>query len=342
MRKTSMSLCVLTVLTSASAMAAESQHWKEVGRHVLGGAGGWDLLTVDASSRRVFITRGDHLMVADADSGKVVGDVPGLKRAHGVVIVPSKKRGFVSSGGDDRVVAFDLESFKVVAEIPTGKNPDAMLFDAASQHVFVFNGHSNNATVIDPSSSTVVATIDVPGKPELAVGDGHGKVFVNLEDKNLVALIDSKSNKVVGTWALGTCEEPTGIALDAAHKRLFSVCANKQMAVLDSSDGHLVTTVAIGDGPDGAAFDEHGANALSSNSDGTLTIVHEDDPTHFHVVANVATPIRSRTIALDDKTHHAILPIAEFGPAPAPTKEEPHPRPSMKPDTFGIVIVGLQ
>ena len=314
--------------------------WKEIARHALGGVGGWDLLAVEPNSRRVFITRGDHLMIADLDKGKLVGDLPGLKRAHGVALVPTKNRGYVSSGGDDRVVAFDLTTLKPMADIPTGKSPDAMLYDSASGHVFVFNGHGNDASVIDPATDKVVATIAMPGKPELAVSDGHGKVFVNLEDKNQIAQIDVKTNHVLGTWTLGGCEEPSGLAIDAAHQRLFSVCANKKMTVLDAASGRVVATVAIGDGPDGAAFDAVSANAFSSNSDGTLTVVHEDDPDHFHVLATVTTPPRSRTITLDEKTHHVILPMAEFGETPVATPAEPHPRPPMKADTFGLLVIG--
>lgn len=330
---------VLAGAAFCSAQAAD-RSWQEAARHHLGGAGGWDLLTVDAASREVFITRGDHLMIANVDTGKIVGDVPGLKRSHGVVIVPELQRGFVSSGGDNRVVAFDLRSFKPLADIPAGKNPDAMVFDSGSRHLFAFNGQSNDATVIDPAASKVVATVALPGKPELAVSDGHGKVFVNLEDKNLIATIDTKKNTVVGTWMLGTCEEPTGLAFDVRHARLFPVCANRQLAVLDARTGKVVASVAIGEGPDGAVFDPESGNVFSSNSDGTLTVVHEDDPDHFHVLATVPTPARARTIALDEKTHDVVLPFAEFDVAPAPTAEAPHPRPPMKPDSFGFLIVG--
>ena len=341
MRKTSLSLS-LALLAAIPAHGASSE-WKEIQRHTLGGTGGWDLLAVEATSRRLFVTRGEHLMVVDVDSGKLLGDIWGLHRAHGVVLVPEKKRGFVSSGEDNRVVAFDLETLKVTDDIPvTGMNPDAMLFDDASKHVFVFNGRSNNADVIDPATGKIVATMPIPGKPELAVSDGHGKIFVNLEDKNQVAQADSKAAKVTTTWALGTCEEPTGLAIDTVHHRLFSVCANKQMVILSTEDGHVVATVPIGDGPDGAAFDPQSATAFSSNSDGTLTVVHEDDPDHYHVVVNVATPPRSRAIALDAKMHRVVLATAEFGAAPAPTTDQPHPRPSMKPDSFGIMVVGRQ
>jgi len=323
-----------------AAIGATSENWSELSRYALGGSGGWDLMTVDAAARRLYVTRGDHLMVVDVDTGKSVGDLPGLKRAHGVALVPRQHRGYVSSGEDDRVVAFDLATLKPIGEIATGKNPDAMLFDAASGHVFAFNGHSNDATVIDPATNKVVATIPLPGKPELAVSDDHGKIYVNLEDRGEVARLDSKTAKVETTWSLGQCEEPSGLTMDVMHHRLFSVCGNRRMVVSDARDGHIVASVPIGDGPDGAAFDASTATAFSSNSDGTLTIVHEDDADHFHVVANVPTPPRSRTITLDPKTHHAILATAEFEPAPAPDATGTHPRPAMKPGTFGILLVG--
>jgi DNA-binding beta-propeller fold protein YncE len=320
--------------------APNSESWKEVSRHVVGGAGGWDLLAVDAESRRVFITRGEHVMIADVDSGNIVGDIPGLHRAHGVALIPKLKVGFVSSGQDNNVVMFDLATLKPIKTIATGDNPDAMLYDHASGHVMAFNGKTNNATVIDPSSKEAIATIALPGKPELAVSDDHGRVFVNLEDKNSIAVIDSKSNTVVSTWALADCDEPTGLAIDTKHARLFSACANKHLAVTNAKDGKSVATLPIGDGPDGAAFDAASNNAFTSNSDGTMTIVHEDDANHFHVLATVSTPARARTITLDAKTHRVVLPFAEFGPAPAATAQEPHPRPVMKPDSFGFIVVG--
>ena len=243
MRKTTMALGIAalcgTLALGATAAPAADATWKEIARHKLGGAGGWDLLAVDGDAARVYVTRGERLLVVDADSGKALGDVDGLKRAHGVALVPALQRGYVSSGGDDKVIAFDLATRKRVAEIATGKNPDAMLYDASSKHVFAFNGRSNDASVIDPATNAVVATIALPGKPELAASDEKGTVFVNLEDKNQVAALDVKKNSVRAVWSLGSCEEPSGLALDVAHRRLFAVCQNKQMAVLDADSGKV-------------------------------------------------------------------------------------------------------
>ena len=324
--------------TCSAAPAADA--WKEVSRYTLGGAGGWDLLAVDADSRRVFITRGDHLMIADVDTGKHIGDIPGLHRAHGVALIPKLKIGFVSSGQDDNVVAFDLTTLQPIKTIATGGNPDAMIFDGASGHVMSFNGKTDNVTVIDPVKKEAIATITLSGKPELAVSDDHGRVFVNLEDKSAIAVIDTKTNAVVFTWPLADCDEPTGLAIDVKNARLFSACANKHLAVTNAKDGKSIATLPIGDGPDGAAFDAASNNAFSSNSDGTMTVVHEDDANHFHVLANVSTPARARTITLDAKKHRVVLPFAEFGPAPAASAQEPHPRPVMKPDSFGFIVVG--
>ena len=325
-------------VTTAHA-ADEPKPWKEIQRYTLGGAGGWDLLSVDALSRRAFVTRGDRLLVVDLDSGKAVGEIPGLSRAHGVAIVPSIHRGYVGSGGDDRVVVFDLDSLKTETSIVAGKSPDAIVFDETSRHVFVFNGHGNSVTVIDPATDHVAATIELSGNPELAVTDGRGVVFVNLESKSQIARIDAKTNKVLGVWDLGTCKEPTGLAIDREHRRLFSVCANRQMAVVDADSGRIVATLPIGDGPDGATFDAATATAFSSNVDGTLTVVHENDLDHF-TVATVPTPARSRAIALDEKTHCVVLPMAQFDAAPKPTPNEPHPKPAMKENSFGLLIVG--
>jgi DNA-binding beta-propeller fold protein YncE len=333
-------LGLLVVAGLAEAVAASADTWRLHARHTLGGPGGWDLLSVDAAARRVYITHGENLVVANVDDGKVLGEIGGLQRAHGVALAPSIGRGFVSSGGDGRVVAFDLKSLAPAGEVKAGQNPDAMLYEPVTGQIYAFNGRSKDATVIDPQTLAVKATFALPGKPELAVADGHGNVFVNLEDKNAIAAIDAHTNAITATWPLDGCEEPSGLAIDAVHARLFSVCSNKIMVVLDAVSGKRVASVVIGEEPDGAAFDPATGNVFSPNSDGTMTVVHEDDPTHFRVAATVATPPRSRTIALDEKSHRVVLPVAEFGALPQPSPQNPHPRPPIKADTFGFVVFG--
>jgi YVTN family beta-propeller protein len=334
-------ICCALASGSTATLAAAPSDVQVLERHTLGGEGGWDFLTFDEVARRVFVTRGEHVMVVDADKGTLLGDIRPVKHAHGVALVPALKRGYVSNGHGDSVTVFDLDTLKIVGEIPvTGKDPDAILFDPASRHVFVFNGHSNSVTVVDPATSKVVATMNAPGRPEFAVSDGAGHIYFNLEDKSRIVMADAMKAKVVHDWPLGNCQAPTGLAIDVAHARLFSACANNQMVVLDAHDGHLVTTVTIGKGPDATAYDVDTATIYSSNGDGTLTVVHQDDADHYRVVANVATPPRSKTLALDPKTHRVYLGAAEFGATPAATVAEPEPKPLMKADSFALIVVG--
>ena len=321
---------------AAPADFAVKEHWR------LGGPGGWDVLAADTTAKRLYVTRGDRVVVVDTESGKDVGEVPHTDGVHAVALAHEFGQGYTSNGKANSVTVFDLKSLKTVQEIRIdGQNPDLILYDEPTRQVFVFNGRSANASVIDAKSGTVAGTIPLGGKPEFAVSDGHGRVFVNIEDKNELVAIDSKTRKVDTRWPLTACDEPTGLAIDPVHHRLFSACGNEHMAVTDSTNGHQVASVPIGKGPDGAAFDPQLGLAFSSNGqDGTLTVVHEDDPDHFSVVQTLATQKSARTLALDAKTHRIYLAAAEFGAAPAATNEQPRPRPPMVPDSFVILVVG--
>jgi YVTN family beta-propeller protein len=306
----------------------------------LGGEGGWDYLTFDAKSNRLYISRSTHVMVVDADSGAVVGDIPNTLGVHGIAIVSDLNKGFTSNGRDSTVTVFDLKTLKVLKQIPVGKNPDAIIYDPASKRVFSFNGASSDTTAIDPQTETVAGTIALEGRPEFAVSDSGGHIFVNLEDKSQVVELDTRKLAVLNRWSLAPGEEPSGLAFDRKHKRLFSVCSNKLMTVMNAETGKIVTTVAIGNGPDAAGFDPETDLAFSSNGEGTLTIVHEDSPEKFSVVENVTTQRGARTMTLDPKTHRIFLVTAEFGATPAPTPERPRPRPSIVPGSFTLLIVG--
>jgi WD40 repeat protein len=311
-------------------------------RHVLGGEGGWDLLAVDAKRHHIFITRSTHVQVADTNSGKLVGDIPRLDGVHGIAIAEDLNVGFTSNGKTNSVSVFNLDTFKVVAQIKiSGVNPDAILYDPKSRHVFVFNGQSANGTVIDAVSRKELATIDLPGKPELAVSNNAGRIFVNIEDKNEIAVIDSGTNKLVQRYPLGSGTEPTGLAIDIAHNRLFAVCGNRKMEILDAENGRVVAEIEIGAKPDSAAFDAGLGMVFSSNGDGTLTIVKEDDPDHFSVVQNLVTQKGARTMAYDASIHRAYLVTAQFGESPAATKDRPKPRPTIVPGTFELLVVAL-
>jgi YVTN family beta-propeller protein len=306
------------------------------------GEGRWDLLTFDAKHHRLFVSRSTHVQVIDADSGKIVGDIPGTDGVHGIALADDLNVGFTSNGKSNSVTVFDLATLTVIDTIKiTGLNPDVILYEPKSRHIFAFNGRSVNATVIDAVSRKEIGTISLPGKPELAVSNDAGNIYVNVEDKNEIVVIDSSSNKVIKSYPLGSGTEPTGLAIDKKHNRLFSVCANKKMEVLDSETGRIVAEVAIGEGPDSAAFDSNLGIAFSSNGDGTLTLVKEDDPEHFSVSQNIITQRGAKTMAYDSDNHRAYLVTAAFGETPPATKEQPKPRPSMIPNSFVVLVVTL-
>ncbi len=306
----------------------------------LGGEGGWDYLTVDTKARRVYISRSTHVMVVDADTGAIVGDIPNTTGVHGIALVPDLNKGFTSNGRDNAVTVFDLKTLKAIKQIPVGKNPDAIIYDPASKRVFTMNGGSNDTTAIDPQAETVAGTIPLGGRPEFAVSDEKGRVFINIEDKSEIVAVDARKLSVTARWSLAPGEEPSGLAIDRAHRRLFSVCSNKLMVVVNADDGKIVTTLPIGSGVDAAGFDPETNLAFSSNGDGTLTVVHEDAPGKFSIVGNAATQRGARTMALDAKTHQVYVVSAEFGPPPPATPERPRPRPSIVPGTFTLLVLG--
>ena len=307
----------------------------------IGGEGGWDYLTLDGPARRLYVSRGTRVVVLDADTEKPVGEIPGTQGVHGVAIAPESRRGFTSNGRSSTVTVFDTATLAVLSEVKaTGENPDAILYDPASRRVFTFNGRGRNATALDASTGAVAGTIPLGGKPEAGVADGKGRVFVNVEDTNEIAVLDSRGLRVERRWPIAGCNEPTGLALDPATRRLFSVCHNKTMVVLDADSGRAVATLPIGEGVDAAAFDPATSLAFASNGDGTLTVVREDGPESFRVVENVPTQRGARTMALDEKTHRVFLATAEFGPPPPPTAEQPRPRPPVVPGSFTLLVLG--
>jgi DNA-binding beta-propeller fold protein YncE len=343
--------CLTTPLHAAApakppAKAAAKTLEKAPGYHVareiqIGGEGGWDYLTVDPAARRLYASHSTKVEVVDLDSGKKVGEVLNLSGVHGIAVAGDLNRGFISNGRSSTVTIFDLKTLATVADVKvTGENPDAILYDPASSQVFAFNGRSKNATVLEAKTGKVVGTIELGGKPEFATSDLKGRVFVNLEDLSEIAVIDAKTLAVKAHWPLKPCQEPSGMAIDRKHHRLLSGCDNKMAAVVDTENGKVVTTVPIGEGVDANAFDpETGLGFSSNGGDATLTVIHEDSPDHFTVVENVPTRKGARTMALDEKTHTLYLSTAQFGPAPAPTAEQPRPRPTILPNTFTILVV---
>jgi YVTN family beta-propeller protein len=306
----------------------------------LGGEGGWDYLTLDSASRRLYISRATHVMVIDADSGKPVGDIPGTPRVHGIALAPELGRGFISDGGDGTVTIFDIQTLKPITKVKAGDNPDAIIYDPDTKRVFAFNGRSQDATVIDAAKGTVVSTIKLGGKPEFAALDGKGRIFVNIEDKSQLDGIDTDKLEVKSRWPLAPCTEPTGLSMDRKNRRLFAGCDNKMMAVIDADSGKVLATPTIGEGVDATAFDEDTSFAFASCGEGVLTLLKEESPSKFSVAENVKTQEGARTMALDGKTHQIFLVTAKFGPAPPATAEQPHPRRTILPDSFVVLVVG--
>lgn len=337
-------LAAMPFAASAATSASPSgpNNWSVTQRYAIGGEGGWDYLSLDPSTQRLYISRSDRVVVLDASSGKKIGEIDNLSGVHGIALADDLHRGFISNGRADTVTVFDPATLKTVLTVAVGGHgPDAILYDPFSKRVFTFNGHSNDASVIDAASGKLLGTIALPGNPEFAVSDGHGHVYDNIEDKGELVQIDPVAMKVTNTWTLKDCEDPSGLAIDTTHHRLFSVCQNKTMAVTDADSGKSVASVPIGEGPDAAAFDATRELAFSSNGEsGTLTVVHENDADHYSVVANVPTQKSARTMALDEKTGTVFLSAAQLGARPAPTPDHPHPRPSMVPGSFVILVAG--
>lgn len=291
--------------------------YKLAQQYALGGTGGWDYVSLDAASHRLFIARDDRVMVADTASGKLFQEIPGMQHVHGVALVSDLQRAYASNGHGNDVSVIDLKTLKVLNRIPvSGKDPDAIIYDPATKHVLTMNGDSNNISVIDPVQGKELATIPVDGNPEFAVSDGEGNVYLNIEDKGELAHVDIKAGKVLHTWSLAPCEGPTGLALDAANKRLFSVCANGWLIVTDANDGHQVAKIPVGKRPDAAAYDAQRHVVFSSSREGVLNIIHQDSADQYSKLADVSTLKSARTMALDSASNTIYLvgaKVAEKG-----------------------------
>jgi DNA-binding beta-propeller fold protein YncE len=333
-------LCLLCCLALGSMAYAAEPGYHVVKKLHLGGEGRWDYPTVDSATRRLYLSRSTHVMVVDIDSDKVVGDIPGTSGVHGIAVAPQLNRGFTSNGQSNTSTIFDLKTLKVLGQVKTGEHPDAIVYDPATRRVFTFNGRSKDATVYDASSGKVVGTIPLGGKPEFAVIDAKGKVYINIEDKSEVAEIDSRKLQLQNRYSLKPCENPTGMAIDAEHGRVFSGCRNKIMAILDTKTGKVIATTPIGKGVDGNGFDPGTGLIFSSNGEGTLTVARESSPGRFDVVQTVKTQVGARTMAIDTKTHNIYLPTATFSAPPPLTPPGPRTRPQIVKDSFVVLVVG--
>jgi WD40 repeat protein len=324
----------LVIITSRAASPSGSPGYHVIKTVSVPGDEGWDYVAVDSDARRVYISHGTHVVVMNADTHAIEGDIPNTPGVHGIAIAPDLGRGFISSGRANTATIFDLKTLKTIGTAKTDANPDAITYDGVSKHVFTFNGRGKNATVINATDGTIVGAIPLGGKPEFAAADGKGSMFVNNEDTSELIELDTKKLAETHRWPLAPCKSPSGLALDSKSRRLFSVCDEKVMSVVDADSGKVVATPAICDGPDAAAFDPATNYAFASCGDGNLTVIHEDSPDKFTVVENVPTKKSARTMGLDLKTHNIFLPAADFDP-PAPGER----RGKMKPGSFVILVV---
>ena len=307
----------------------------------VGGEGSWDYLNVDPAGKRLYLSHGMQVEVVDLSTHKVVGTIPNTPNVHGIDVVPSANRGYITCGRANQCVVFDLTTLKPIgAPIPTGPKPDALLYDAYSKRVFLFSNDGGKSTVLDAATGAVAGTAELGGEIEAPATDGKGSIFANVENKSEVIEFDAKTLAVRKRHALAPGEEPTGLGYDPKTNRLFSGCHNEKLVVTDSKTGKQVAVLPIGKGVDGVAFDPSTNNIITSNGSGTFTVIHQDSPDKYTVVANVPTAPGAKTIAFDPKTHHLFTSTADYGPTPAATPENPRPRPSIVPGTFRVLEYG--
>ncbi len=299
------------------------------------GEGGWNYVTVDSDARRVYVSHATHVVVLDADTYAVLGDIPDTQGVHGIALAPDLGRGFVSNGRANNVTIFDLKTLKTIPTVSARTNPDAIVYDSGTKRVFTLNGRSKDATAINAADGAVVGTLALGGKPEFAVADGKGSIYVNIEDTSELVQFDAQKLTVTHRWPQKPCQEASGLAIDVKNRRLFAGCDNKMMAVMDADSGKVLATPAIGEGVDASAYDPALQLAFASNGEGTLTVVHQDSPDNYSIVENVPTKRSARTMGLDLKTHNIFLPAADFDP-PAPGER----RGKMKPGSFVLLVVG--
>ena len=307
----------------------------------IGGEGGWDILTVDAGARRLYLSHATKVVVVDLEKNAIAGEIKDTPGVHGFVPVPELQRGFSSNGKESKSSVVDLKTLHTISKVDTGENPDALVYEPRRGEVYVFNHTGKSATVIDAKTAKIVTTIPLAGSPEFAAADSSaGRAYCNLEDKSEVVVIDTAKHEVAAHWPLAPGEEPTGIALDAAHHRLFATCHNKIMAMLDTGTGKVVATVPIGAGVDGCVFDDASQLAFASCGEGVVTIAKEEAPEKLTPVQTLTTERGARTIALDPQTHRIYLPSAKFQPPPSPSSGASPARPTIVPNTLKLLVYG--
>lgn len=300
-------------------------------------SGGWDYLIVGPGNNRLYVSHGTQVNILDKTTGDSIGVIENTMGVHGIAFDRSQNKGFTSNGRLNNVTVFDLATNAVITQIPTGANPDAIMYESFTKKIITCNGRGKNLSFIDPVSNKLLDSIDVGGKPETAVSNGMGKLFVNIEDKNEIVVVDLKKMVVESHWAIGPGEEPTGLVLDKNTNRLFAGCGNKFLIAVNATNGKVVASLPIGDGCDGVAFDEETKNIYTSNGEGTMSVFNEKSADKVEAVTTVTTKRGARTITIDAQTHWIYLPTADFE---NPDPKTPNARPRMIPGTFQVLVVG--
>jgi hypothetical protein len=329
----------LSLVLAPALLAQTASTYRITHTYTLGGDGSWDYIVPDPPNHRVFIGRQTRVMVVDENDGRLLGEVTGIKGAHGTAVADGSGHGFATSGNDASVVMFDLKTFKTLGRIPAAEDADAIIYDQPSNRVFTFNGDAHSSTVIDPAAGTLITNIPLGGKPEYGASAGDGKVYANLTDSSEVVEIDAKALTVTRRWPTAPCKQPVAMAIDPGHHRLFSGCRSGVMAISDYQAGQVVATVPIGQGVDGAGYDSAAGDVFASNASGTLTVIHQDGPNAYRVVENVPTAAGARNMGLDPATHRIFVVSAKFAPAASPTPANPRPRPAVLPGTFVMMVI---
>ncbi|HEV2520938.1 MAG TPA: hypothetical protein VGT24_01045 [Candidatus Acidoferrales bacterium] len=337
-------LAFLALIAAAIVYAAPQTAggYHVIKRMQIGGDGGWDYVLIDPETHHLFIARGSHFQVVDVSTGKLVSDieVANSKNSHGIALAKDLGKAFTSNGDANTVTVVDLKTLKAtsVIDIP-GKDPDSIRYDPVTKKVFTFNGKSMDSTVLDANTNKVIGTVKLGDKPEEAILDGNGNMWVNLENKSMITEFDTKTYAIKGSWSLAPCDGPSAMAYDSAHKRIFSAC-DKVMVVVSADTGKVVASPPIGGDPDGNGYDPATGMAFAACRDGFVSVIHQDSPDKYTVVGNINTQVGTRTMSLDPTTHRVYTVTADFKPAGAPTPENPKPRPTMIPGSFVVLEVG--
>ena len=315
-------------------------NYKVLKKIKIGGEGGWDYVAFDSVNRRLYISHGTKVDILDVDKEQLVGEIPNTPGVHGIAFAYDLNKGYTSNGKDSSVTVFDLKTMQTISKIKvTGANPDAIIYDPFTRRIFTFNGKSDNTTVIDAENGSILKTLELRGKPEFAVTNGFGKVFVVLEDSDKLVAIDPKGLVVLNTWDLDSVKEPSGLCYDLTYRRLFVGCGDKKLAIVNSDNCSVKNTYPIGDHVDATAFNIDTRMVFASNGDGTLTILGQIDADSCTKPVNIVTQKGARTMAIDIKKDRIYLPVADFGPM-EDSKDGKKPRPSIIPGTFSILVVG--